>query len=231
MQRFATESLAAYRQLVDHDAFGDFFRTVTPVNEIERLPMGSRPAKRKASNRIEDLRAIPWVFSWTQCRCLIPAWYGMGAGIRARRRPHDPAAAELLADHVPQWPFFAAAIDNAALALAKSNMRVFREYVRLGATSPARRAGRGDRQASSRARGAPCWRSSAARTARRRALAAALDPGAQRLRRPAQSHPGRAAGPPLAAAQRRRPGASAARLEHLALLTIKGVSAGMRTTG
>jgi phosphoenolpyruvate carboxylase len=135
MESLAAESLAAYRRFVDHDAFGDFFRTVTPVNEIERLPMGSRPAKRKSSNRIEDLRAIPWVFSWTQCRCLIPAWFGIGAGYHAVVES-NPAAAELLPTMYRKWPFFAAAIDNAALALAKSNMRVFREYVRLGANLP-----------------------------------------------------------------------------------------------
>ncbi|HMO84488.1 MAG TPA: phosphoenolpyruvate carboxylase, partial [Lacipirellulaceae bacterium] len=132
MERLSRESLAEYRALVDQPAFGDFFRTVTPVSDIERLPMGSRPAKRKASNRIEDLRAIPWVFSWTQCRCLLPAWYGLG-GAFARLTAADPAALETLRTMYRQWSFFSAAIDNAALALAKSHMRVFRQYAQLGA--------------------------------------------------------------------------------------------------
>ncbi len=230
MQAFAAASLAAYRRLVDHESFGDFFRSVTPVHEIERLPMGSRPAKRKTSNRIEDLRAIPWVFSWTQCRALIPAWYGLGAGY-AELVAAQPDAAALLPAMYREWPYFAAAIDNAALALAKSNMRVFREYVRLGAGAPefAELGERIDREYAGS----------------RRAILAIV--GRQELlddvpwlQRSIQVRNGYV--DPLNFIQAELLGrrasrnangdeASLAALEHLAHLTIKGVSAGMRTTG
>ena len=81
MDQFAETSFRAYRRLIEHPAFGRFFRLVTPITDIEQLQIASRPARRAASDRIEDLRAIPWVFAWTQCRCLIPAWYGLGAAL------------------------------------------------------------------------------------------------------------------------------------------------------
>ncbi|MEN0111533.1 MAG: phosphoenolpyruvate carboxylase, partial [Planctomycetota bacterium] len=129
MQRMADASLAAYRRLVDHRSFTRFFRLATPVSEIERLPIGSRPAKRKKGDRIEDLRAIPWVFSWTQSRCLLPAWYGVGAGLAAAL--DTPGGADRLREMYAQWPFFRATIDNAELALAKSNRPVFDRYAQL----------------------------------------------------------------------------------------------------
>src|SRR5690606_2712718 len=82
MDEMAAVSLEAYRELVDHPGFVEVFRRVTPIGEIERLPIGSRPARRKGDDRIENLRAIPWVFAWTQSRCLIPAWYGVGKGLK-----------------------------------------------------------------------------------------------------------------------------------------------------
>ena len=130
MKTLSAESYKAYRRLVDHPSFGEFYRAATPLSEIQLLPMGSRPAKRKASNRIEDLRAIPWVFSWTQCRCILPAWYGLGAGCEALAEQSE-GAAELLSSMYRKWSFFAAMIDNAALALAKSNMPIFAQYLRL----------------------------------------------------------------------------------------------------
>ncbi|TWT95984.1 Phosphoenolpyruvate carboxylase [Botrimarina colliarenosi] len=129
MQRMADASLASYRALVTHPAFVRFFRLATPIGEIENLPIGSRPAKRKKGDAIEDLRAIPWVFSWTQCRCLLPAWYGLGAGLEAALG--EPGGQESLHEMYTQWPFFRATIDNAALALAKSNRPVFDRYAQL----------------------------------------------------------------------------------------------------
>jgi phosphoenolpyruvate carboxylase len=230
MRLYSIESLAAYRQFVDHEGFGDFFRTVTPVNEIERLPMGSRPAKRRGSNRIEDLRAIPWVFSWTQCRCLIPAWYGLGAGYE-RVAAADPAAVERFQAMYRQWSFFAAAIDNASLALAKSNMRMFREYLRLGqnlqATEELGSMVIREHESSYRAVRAITnrpdlldeipWLQSSIQVRN-----GYVDPlnliQVELLERHARA---RAAGDDAALPE----------LEYLALLTIKGVSAGMRTTG
>jgi phosphoenolpyruvate carboxylase len=230
MQGLAAASFAAYRRFVDHEAFGDFFRTVTPVNEIERLPMGSRPAKRKSTNRVEDLRAIPWVFSWTQCRCIIPAWYGIGAGYKAVAGD-NAATADLLSTMYRQWSFFAAAIDNAALALAKSNMRVFREYARLGAGRP-----EFVELSDMLAREFDASRQAVLAITGRREL---LD-DVPWLQNSIQVRNGYV--DPLNMIQaellkRRAEGAGSggeaadAELVHLALLTIKGVSAGMRSTG
>jgi phosphoenolpyruvate carboxylase len=231
MQAFSTASFDAYRRLVDHDAFGDFFRRVTPVNEIERLPMGSRPAKRKSTNRIEDLRAIPWVFSWTQCRCLIPAWYGLGAGYEQLVDANNEHA-ELLQTMYRQWSFFAAAIDNAALAIAKSDMRVFREYARLGADTAAF--------------GQLAEMIVAEHERSRRATLAILNssqllddvPWLQRSIQVRNSYvdPLNLIQAELLGRRAKHTGDDAdkqrlAELEHLALLTIKGVSAGMRSTG
>ncbi len=126
----AHEAWVTYREFVEHPMFGEFYRAVTPISLIERLPIGSRPSKRKASSRIEDLRAIPWVFSWTQNRTLLPAWFGMGAAY-ARVTSARPAAKSQLMDAYRDWPFFTSAIDNAMLALAKANMNVFHHYTRL----------------------------------------------------------------------------------------------------
>lgn len=131
MQRMADASLTAYRELVSHPAFVRFFREATPIGEIENLPIGSRPAKRKKGDAIEDLRAIPWVFSWTQSRCLLPAWYGLGAGLEAILAEKDGEAA--LREMYDQWPFFRATINNAELALAKSNRPVFDRYAKKAA--------------------------------------------------------------------------------------------------
>lgn len=134
MERLASTSLAAYRQLVDSPRFADFYREVTPIDEIERLPIGSRPSKRKGGNRIEDLRAIPWVFSWTQCRAILPAWYGIGSAVEPLL--DDPAAIDLLRTMLKKWAFFEATISNAELALAKANMPVFQLYGQLGDDIP-----------------------------------------------------------------------------------------------
>ena len=133
MDRLGAESLAAYRRFVDHPAFGEYYRAATPINAIERLPIGSRPSKRKAGGRIEDLRAIPWVFSWTQNRCIIPAWFGIGAGCEALTQA-EPSMAAVLANMYRKWSFFTAMIDNAALALAKANMTVFEQYAQLASS-------------------------------------------------------------------------------------------------
>ncbi|MGL4514247.1 MAG: phosphoenolpyruvate carboxylase [Lacipirellulaceae bacterium] len=130
IEGMAAASFAAYRRLVEHPSFTEFFRAATPISAIEGLPIGSRPAKRKTSNRIEDLRAIPWVFSWTQCRALLPAWYGLGSGLRSFL-DESPSAAVELQRMYREWPFFRATIDNAVLALAKANRPVFRRYARL----------------------------------------------------------------------------------------------------
>jgi phosphoenolpyruvate carboxylase len=125
----ADRSEAAYRDLVYGDpAFIDFFQAATPIEAIARLQLGSRPARRTASRRIEDLRAIPWVFAWTQTRILLPGWYGLGSALAAGR---DAFGIDLLREMDASWPFFDALLGNAELALAKADLAIAERYVDL----------------------------------------------------------------------------------------------------
>ncbi|MCH5377525.1 MAG: phosphoenolpyruvate carboxylase, partial [Planctomycetes bacterium] len=130
MQALAERSLTAYRQLVRQPGFVDFFRRATPIQEIEQLPIGSRPSRRRGGHSLADLRAIPWVFSWTQARCLVPAWYGLGGAVE-QLLAESPSLGRLLGEMYEQWPFFQATIDNAALALAKTDLVIAQRYTRL----------------------------------------------------------------------------------------------------
>ncbi len=131
MGALSSHAFSAYRSLVyGDDRFVAFFRAITPTNEIATLNVGSRPASRSASNSIEDLRAIPWVFGWTQCRLMIPAWYGVGSAVE--RLVGTGGGAEdrlgLLGTMYGHWPFFRAAIDNMGMVLAKSDVDIARRY-------------------------------------------------------------------------------------------------------
>ena len=127
--QMADVSTVAYRSLVyDDPDFADFFHTVTPVREVSRLQLGSRPAKRHASARIEDFRAIPWVFSWTQSRAVLPAWFGLGAALESARERHG---VELLREMERDWPYFAALISNAEMACVKADFEIARRYAEL----------------------------------------------------------------------------------------------------
>ena len=119
-----------YRQLVEQPGFLEFFWSATPIDEIEGLPIGSRPARRRGRQSLNDLRAIPWVFSWTQNRCMIPAWYGLGWAVSALKQD-QPEVSPVLGEMYRHWPFFEATIENAALALAKTDMFVARRYAGL----------------------------------------------------------------------------------------------------
>jgi phosphoenolpyruvate carboxylase len=122
-------SAAAYRDLVYSDpGFVEFFQTATPIDAIARLQLGSRPARRGGSPRIEDLRAIPWVFAWTQTRILLPGWYGLGSSLRAGR---ESFGLDLLREMDTAWPFFDALLGNAELALAKADLAIAERYVDL----------------------------------------------------------------------------------------------------
>ncbi len=122
-------STEAYRGLVyGDDDFATYFHATTPVREVSRLRLGSRPAKRRESMRIEDFRAIPWVFSWTQTRAVLPAWYGLGTALRAARERHG---VELLREMERDWPFFAALISNAEMACVKADLDTARRYAEL----------------------------------------------------------------------------------------------------
>ena len=131
MDQIADDSLATYRALLESPDFIRFFRSATPISEIEQLPIGSRPSRRKPDGGLSDLRAIPWVFSWTQSRCLIPAWYGVGTALGSHVA--DPDTLATLQRMYSRWPFFRATIENAELALAKADMKIARRYADLAA--------------------------------------------------------------------------------------------------
>jgi phosphoenolpyruvate carboxylase len=135
MQQLAEQSFVAYRKLVEQPNFVDFFRRATPVSEIEQLPIGSRPSRRRGGNSLRDLRAIPWVFSWTQARCLIPAWYGVGSALAPVVA--DAQQLEMVQAMYRDWQFFRATIDNAELALAKTDLGIAQRYARLVSDSSA----------------------------------------------------------------------------------------------
>ncbi len=136
MRVMAGCSERAYRELVYGDPdFSAFFHAITPVDEISRLQLGSRPAKRRRSTRIEDFRAIPWVFAWTQARIVLPAWYGLGTALRAAR---ERFGLELLAEMEDRWPFFSGLISNAEMACAKTDLDIARRYAELWADEEAR---------------------------------------------------------------------------------------------
>jgi len=129
MARMAAASPDAYRGLVYGDPdFVRFFETATPLHEIARLQLGSRPARRVSSSRIEDLRAIPWVFSWTQARIVLPGWFGLGSGLEAGISAHGLETVRAL---VAGWPYVNAAIRNAEMALAKADMDIASRYCDL----------------------------------------------------------------------------------------------------
>ncbi|QIM50832.1 phosphoenolpyruvate carboxylase [Hydrogenophaga crocea] len=124
-------SMAAYRALVyDTPRFADYFFGATPIREIAELNIGSRPASRKATGRIEDLRAIPWGFSWGQCRLTLPGWYGFGAAVQAFVAD-DPKHAALLKRMHRDWPFFSTLLSNMDMVLAKSDMALASLYAEL----------------------------------------------------------------------------------------------------
>ena len=119
----------AYRDLLDTDGFVAYFEQATPIPVIEDLNLGSRPASRSGERTVEDLRAIPWVFSWTQARCIIPGWYGLGTGLSAAL--DDGCDVETLRTLYEEWPFFRTTIERAALALAQTELEIASEYADL----------------------------------------------------------------------------------------------------
>jgi phosphoenolpyruvate carboxylase len=128
-------SMAAYRALVyETPGFTSYFFSSTPIREIAELNIGSRPASRKATQAIEDLRAIPWGFSWGQCRLTLPGWYGFGSAVQAFiHRPGKDAKAQLalLQKMFRQWPFFRTLLSNMDMVLAKSDLNLASRYSEL----------------------------------------------------------------------------------------------------
>jgi phosphoenolpyruvate carboxylase len=126
MDEISATAFSTYRQLVyETEGFKTFFRQMTPLTEIAQLKIGSRPASRTKSDRIEDLRAIPWVFSWAQARVMLPGWYGAGQALHAFK---DRG---LLREMAATWPFFQSTLDNMEMVLAKSDMTIAKRYSTL----------------------------------------------------------------------------------------------------
>lgn len=129
-------SMDAYRSLIyETDGFAEFFFQATPIREIAGLNIGSRPASRKASQRIEDLRAIPWGFSWGQCRLTLPGWFGFGSAVDSLLHQSSPAkqksALALLQKMYRQWPFFRTLLSNMDMALSKADLDLAALYSEL----------------------------------------------------------------------------------------------------
>ena len=134
MEELSRDAMAAYRGLVyGTEGFVAYFRATTPINEISELNIGSRPASRKPSQRIEDLRAIPWVFSWAQCRVMLPGWYGFGAAVAAFEARRGGEGRALLVRMGREWPFFVAMLSNLDMLLAKADLTVAARYKALHA--------------------------------------------------------------------------------------------------
>lgn len=129
LQRLATKAKTRYRDLVyDDPQFWNFYTQATPINFISQLKIGSRPAKRKGLDKVEDLRAIPWIFSWTQTRVMLPSWYGIGTALN---EAIESGGTECLKKMYETWPFFKAIIDNCQISLAKADMLAAQNYLSL----------------------------------------------------------------------------------------------------
>jgi phosphoenolpyruvate carboxylase len=128
-------SMAAYRHLVyETPGFTEYFFDSTPIREIAELNIGSRPASRKATQKIEDLRAIPWGFSWGQCRLTLPGWYGFGSAVDQFLNVHGKAHKDKLAvlqQMYKQWPFFKTLLSNMDMVMAKSDLALASRYSEL----------------------------------------------------------------------------------------------------
>lgn len=121
----------AYRDLVyGDDGFVTYFRESTPIKEIAELNIGSRPASRKASPAITDLRAIPWVFSWAQARIALPGWFGFGSAVE-KLLVDDPKAIDDLRTMAKEWPFFKTILSNLGMVLAKTDLQIGEAYASL----------------------------------------------------------------------------------------------------
>jgi phosphoenolpyruvate carboxylase len=132
LAELAASSRAFYRQLVyETPEFLEYFWQATPIDLIERLRLGSRPSRRFTSNDLRDLRAIPWVFAWTQSRHFLPSWYGLGHALEKFAADHAPHGHTLLRQMHEGWPFFRVIIDNAEMSLAKTDLYIAGRYAQL----------------------------------------------------------------------------------------------------
>ncbi|KIY21831.1 MULTISPECIES: phosphoenolpyruvate carboxylase [Mesobacillus] len=131
IEQISAVSLQKYQSLVFEDPdFLEYFNQATPLKELAELNIGSRPMSRKNSSNFENLRAIPWVFAWTQSRQLLPAWYAAGTGLQSFAQ-ESPENLELLQEMYAEWPFFRSTIDNLQMALMKADITTAKEYTSL----------------------------------------------------------------------------------------------------
>ncbi len=132
MEQLSTTAMTSYRSLVyETQGFADYFFSATPISEIAELNLGSRPAARKATRRIEDLRAIPWGFSWGQCRLLLPGWFGLGSAIDQyvnNEAKTKESRINTLREMLEEWPLFKTLISNVDMVLAKADLVVAKRY-------------------------------------------------------------------------------------------------------
>ncbi len=132
MEQLSALAFRAYRGLVyETEGFADYFWGSTVINEIATLNIGSRPASRKKTREIEDLRAIPWVFSWAQCRLMLPGWYGFGSAVETWIFEHPDQGMPFLQELYREWPFFRMLLSNMDMVLAKSSIAIASRYAEL----------------------------------------------------------------------------------------------------
>jgi phosphoenolpyruvate carboxylase len=132
LEDLSADAFREYRNLVyETPGFIRYFRESTPINDISNLKIGSRPAARKDSDRIEDLRAIPWSFSWSQSRQIIPGWYGFGTAFAAFSARTGPKGLAQLRNMYKRWPFFRSLLENLDMVLAKTDMGIAARYADL----------------------------------------------------------------------------------------------------
>ena len=132
MEQLSAYAFKAYRGLVyETEGFADYFWASTVITEIATLNIGSRPASRKKTQEIEDLRAIPWVFSWAQCRLMLPGWYGFGSAVETWIKENPDTGMALLKELYREWPFFRTLLSNMDMVLAKSSIAIASRYAEL----------------------------------------------------------------------------------------------------
>lgn len=128
MDTLSATSRRSYRDFVERAGFVDYFRSATPVDVIEQMTLGSRPASRRSMRGVQDLRAIPWVFAWTQCRSILPGWYGLGSALEQGVQQFGE---EALAEMARDWPFFCNLLDDVEMVLAKCDLDIAEAFSKL----------------------------------------------------------------------------------------------------
>ncbi len=128
MDTLSARSRETYRAFVEREHFVDYFRSATPIDVIEQMTLGSRPASRRSMHGVQDLRAIPWVFAWTQCRAIIPGWYGLGSALEYGVQQFG---AEAMSEMARDWPFFNNALNDVEMVLAKCDLDIAEAFSTL----------------------------------------------------------------------------------------------------